>query len=132
MAVMTKYLLDKLMDHVLRGIAYVPPKNVYLAMFTTKISTDGKGQEVNTVGYERQPVVFGNKLFQGYLKNSSKIEFSVASDSWGEVQELAIMEERTGDKILFHGPMSMRKKIDKGDRALINIGELVIRVDTAS
>jgi hypothetical protein len=132
MAVMTKYLLDKLMDHVLRGVPYAAPKTVYLALFTSDISPDGKGDEVKSVGYERQPVVFGNKLFQGYLKNSSKIDFNVASDSWGEVHELAVMEDKTGDKMLFHGSMTMRKKIDKGDRALINIGELVIRVDTVS
>lgn len=132
MAVMTKYLLDKMMDHVLRGLPYKPPQQVYLALFSTKIDADGKGSEIQAPGYERQPVVFGNKLFQGYLKNSAEVKFNVATEAWGDIAELALMEEKTGSKILFHGPVSVRKKIEKGDQAKINLGELVVKVDTAA
>lgn len=126
MAVMTKYLLDRLMDHVLRGIPYEPPKQVYLAFFRL---VGDKMEEVTGPGYERQPVTFG-KLFQGYLRNSAKIEFSVAQESWGEIAELGLMEKKGGPEMLFRGSMTLKKRIEKGDRAIINAGELVARVET--
>lgn len=70
------YLANKLLDHAFRNVAYTPPANVYLCLFTTMPGPDGTGGvEVAGGGYTRELLAYAAAV-TGQLVSSGPITFS--------------------------------------------------------
>ena len=54
MSAKSNYLEGKLVEHVLRNVAYTSPSAVYLSLHTANPDEDGSGTEVSGNGYSRQ------------------------------------------------------------------------------
>lgn len=128
MASMTKYLRNRLIDHVLRGLPYKTPEKLYLALYTSPVKDDGTGDEIRGDGYARQMVHFGDKLVEGRYSNSNEVKFSVAKAFWGEVSWIGIVDQPIEGNVLFHGPTKIRKRIEEYDRISFMPGDVVLKI----
>lgn len=121
MAALTDYLETALVNEVLRGLNYVPPASVHVALFTSATSDAGAGTEVTGGGYARQPVTFGAPA-DGVSTNTADISFTNMPAS--TVTHIAIMDAATLGNMLFHGPLAAGKTVNVGDTLTIATGDL--------
>lgn len=121
MAALTDYLENALVNEVLRGIDYVPPTAVHVALFTSATSDAGAGTEVTGGGYARQPITFTAPT-DGVSANSADISFT--NMPAGTVTHIAIMDAATAGNMLFHGPLAAGKTVNTGDTLTIAAGDL--------
>lgn len=126
---MTKYLQERLLDHVLRQVPYRAPSELWLAIYKTPVDDNGKGTEMAGNGYTRQRIDFAGKVQAGFAKNLSEVRFMVAKEDWGDAVELAVMDAETGGNVLFHGVLARRKRIEKGDQIRFAPGDVSMQVE---
>ena len=124
---MCTYLENKLLDHVLRNIPYTPPSTLYVALLTGDPGEDGDiGTEVADPAYSRQILSFGEPE-NGKIKTIYDVEFPQASEDWGEISYVLIMDEENNP--LFYGPLNTPKTITADDIFKIPLGNLTIELD---
>lgn len=109
---MTTYLSDKLLDHVLKNVAYTSPTTVYLALFTTATTDAGGGTEVTGGSYARQPVTFATAAAKD-TKNSVAVIFTNLPTA--VILDGAIMDALAGGNMLTHGPLVATLSPTAGD-----------------
>ncbi len=117
----TTYLSDKLLDHVLRNVAYTSPTTVYLALFTSATTDGGGGTEVTGGSYARQPVTFGVAATK-HTDNTVAVTFTgmpVATITYG-----AIMDNVTGGNMLTHGALTSTIITTAGQSVTFAIGDI--------
>ena len=124
---MCTYLENKLLDHVLRNIPYTPPSTLYVALLTGDPGEAGDTtNEVSDPAYTRQTVIFDEPV-DGVIKNKYDIEFPQASEDWGEITHILILDENNNP--LFYGPLTTPKTITSDDIFKIPLNELIIQFD---
>ena len=116
----TDYLEQKILNHVLRNIAYTPPAAVYLALFSNATTDAGGGTELSGLGYARQQATFGAPS-GNQVQNSSQITFPIATGTWS-VTNGAIFDAPTGGNMLYHGPLTASKVINATEQLIFPIG----------
>lgn len=112
------YLEDKVLKHVFTNTAYTSPTTLYVALFTVAPSDTGGGTEVSTSGtaYARQAMGFtvsGTSPTQA--TNSSTVEWSTATASWGTVVAAAVFDASSGGNMLAWADLTSNKTISAGD-----------------
>lgn len=128
MGALTDFLENKLLDHVLRNVAYTPPSTVYAALFTSAPGEAGGGTEVSGGGYARQPVSFAAAA-NGAASNNADIAFPVATADWGTITHVALFDAATGGNMLLYGALSVAKTIQTGDQLIIKAGDFDVTLD---
>ena len=128
MGALTDYLENKLLDHVLRNVAYTPPATVYVGLFTAAPGETGGGTEVSGGGYARQAVSF-SAAANGQTSNSADITFPVATANWGTITHIALFDAATAGNMLWYGALSASKTIQTGDQFIIKAGNLTCSLD---
>ena len=118
MAALTTYVENKFIDWFLRGQAFTPPTNVYIALFTAAPTAAGGGTEVATVstGYSRATMSAALTTWAGTqgvgtptastgttgtTSNNSTITFGPSTAAWGTVNAVGIYDALTGGNLLF-------------------------------
>lgn len=119
------YLENKLLDHVLRNVAYVAPATVYAALYTVAPTDAGGGTEVSGGAYVRKAVTFGAAA-GGQASNSALVDFGTASANWGNVVAVGILDAAAAGNLLYWGALTAAKTISLGDGATFPIGSLVV------
>lgn len=120
MSAIQPYLANALFNHVLRGIAYTSPSNVYAALFVG-------GIEVSGGGYARQPVhgsTAWSSPINGAGTNSDQLPFGPASSPWGTVDSVGLFDASTGGNLLIYGPLLTTKIVGLNDTFDFAIGAL--------
>lgn len=130
----TKYLEDKILDHVLRNVIFTPPTAVYLALFTADPGEIGSLEnEISDPVYERQLITFGAPMDDTdsgkIIKSINDIEFPQASVDWGIITHVMVMDSKTEGNGLYYGPVSNPKTIAADDYVKVPASELVIKED---
>lgn len=94
---------------------------VYAALFTTAPTTaytsgSPTGVEVSTSGtaYARQSATFGAPA-SGVTSNSTPINYSAATASWGTVVAVGIFDAASGGNLLYFGNLGTPKTVGIGD-----------------
>lgn len=123
------YLEQKVLNLVLRGIAFTPPAGAYLALFSTATTDAGGGTELVGNGYLRQAVTFaapsGNSC-----SNSAQVNFPVATPgAWATVTHAAIFDASSGGNMLYHGPLTSAKSVAAGEQLIFPIGTILASED---
>jgi len=111
----TDYLENELLDHVLNGLAYTPPSDIYVGLFTTMPNDDGTGGvEVSGGSYARELVVF-TVASAGQVANNGAVTFTQATALWGTVLGMGLFDASTSGNLLYYGTLAASKTVDNGD-----------------
>jgi hypothetical protein len=127
MASFTDYTEDLVLNYLFTTNAVTRPTAWYVGLFTGAPSDTGGGTEVSGNGYARK--VTGTITVSGTATtavNSSAIEFSVATGTWGTISHAAIFDAETGGNMLAWAPLTVAKAIDEGDIFRIPASDLTI------
>lgn len=125
----TNYLEDKVLEHVLRNVAYTSPATVYLALFTANPTDAAGGTEVTGGSYARQSIAFAAPSPSGTIKNSALVTFPVASADWGTITGFAIFDASTVGNMLYWGALAASKSILTADQIKFAADSVVITED---
>jgi hypothetical protein len=132
MAAMSDYLENKLVDFLFRGQAFVPPANLYMALFTVAATEAGAATEVVGGNYARVAIASNMNNWSGTqgsastvassgtsgtTSNNGNITFPTPSALWGTVVATGIFDAPTGGNLLFHTTLATNKTINNGDPA---------------
>lgn len=129
MSDMCNYLENKLIDHILRNAPLTSPTTVYVALLTADPGEEGDtSSEVSGGGYARQPAIF-NEPKDGITQNTYDIEFPQATEDWGSITHVLLMDSETGGNPLFHKNLNTVKTITADDIFRIPLGNLTVQLD---
>lgn len=137
MSAFSDFYENKIIDHMLRGVAYTVPTTVYVALFTanTGLEANNPTSEVSTSGtaYARVAVTL-NAASGGATSNSADLTWTTATASWGTVTSAAIVDHLTNTtwgtnvNVLMWADLSASKLVNSGDLFKILAGDLDVTV----
>lgn len=131
MAGKSKYLEQKILNHVLRNTTYTPPAALYMALFTTDPTDAGTGTEVSGGAYARQSIAFNAPSPSGATTcaNTTDVLFPVSTAAWGTVTYFGIYDAVTSGNLLYSGPLTPNKAVAVSDQIKIAAGTLSVTED---
>jgi hypothetical protein len=118
------YLDNNFLNAALRGIPFVPPPAVYVALYTVAPGVDSAGTEVAGGGYFRQLVTFTEPV-NGQVVSAVEVLFPVAQALWGSIVAFAFIDASSGGNILYIGNLSAPKLVDVSDQVRMPAGQLI-------
>jgi hypothetical protein len=138
MANMSNYLETQLIQHIFRSGSYSKPSTLAIALSTAILDDTATGSNMSEIseslGYSRQPIPPSDINWQqteGTVSNNQIIDFGTASESWGSIKSIAIVDDTTygTGNILFWGLLSPARIVNTGSTFAIDIGRLGIEFD---
>ena len=135
MAEFSDFYENKIIDHMLRAVAYTVPSTVYVALFTGSggLEANNPTLEVSGGAYARLACVLATAV-AGTSYNSAELAFATATANWGTLSHVAIVDHLsnvawgTNVNALMWSPMDATKTIEISDQFKINAGDLDISV----
>ena len=127
MAELSDYLENKLLDHVLKGVSYTSPTTVYVGLYTSDPGDDNSGTECTGGAYARQELAV-TTASGGIVTSSADVTFPQATDSWGTISHIGLLDALTSGNLLMHTPLTTSKAIDTGDIFKIASGSLTAQL----
>ena len=128
MAEFSNFFENKIIDHMLRAVAFTPPATIYLALYTVAPTDAGGGTEVSGGAYARQAFTL-TAASAGASSNSADITFPTATADGGTVVACAILDAATAGNFLMWINLDASKAVATGDTFKINAEDLDITVD---
>lgn len=128
MAELSDYLENKLLDHVLRNVSYTSPTTVYVGLYTSDPADDNSGTEVSGGSYARQ-ILSVTTATAGIVTSSADVTFPQATESWGTISHIGLLDAVSSGNLLMHTPLTTSKTIDEGDIFKIPLGSLTASMD---
>jgi len=127
MAGFSDYLEDKVLDHVFGGNAYTAPATLYVALYTVAPTDTGGGTEVTGGSYARQSGTFTvSGTNPTTASNSAAIEYPTATDNYGTVVPVGILDASSGGNLLAYANLDTSKSVTTGDVFRFDTGDLDI------
>lgn len=136
MSAFSDYYENKILDHMIRGVAFTVPTTVYLALFTanTGLEANSPSAEVSGGAYARVAITLGSAASAGQIKNTADINFTTASANWGTVTSVAVVDHLTNTtwgtnvNVLMWADLSASKTVNNGDTFKILTNDLTLTV----
>jgi len=121
MAALSDYYENWVIDHMIRGSAFTPPANVYIALFlsaSTGLEANNPTSEVSTSGtaYARKVILF-DAAVSGVTQNADALVWDISTSSWGTVQFFGIVDHPTNTNwgvdvnVLVHGEFTIPQAV---------------------
>lgn len=134
MSAATNYLELKILDDLVGNAAYSPPATLYLALATNATTPDveaGTFTECTGGAYARQPVTSSEwaTAASGAVSTSANVEWTTATNDWGTITHVALMEQSSGGDALIIQQLASPKTVETGDTFVINSGNFTINLD---
>lgn len=141
MAALSDYLENKLIDHIFRGMAYTPPTELHVALYTGAPSDAGGGTEITGGSYARAQLdpsgthwrntqnsgTGASSGTSGQTANAAVITFPAPTANWGTATHVGVFDSSSGGNLIAQGTLSAPKTINNGDPApTFPIGALVV------
>lgn len=141
MAALSDFLENKIIDHVLRGTAYVAPVTVFVALLTAAPADAGGGTEVTGGAYARVAVTTALTTFAGtqgaastvassgsggVTSNNAVVTFPTPTAGWLTATHWAVYDAATGGNLLIHAALTVAKTINTGDAVSFAAGALTV------
>lgn len=121
----TYYLDNNFLNLALRGIPFVPPTSVNVALYTVAPGVSGGGgTEVVGGGYGRQLATFSAPA-SGLVSSTSDVLFPVALAPWGTIVAFAFLDASSGGNMLYFGNLSTPRLVLASDQLRFPSGSLV-------
>jgi len=122
---------NKIIDHMLRGVAYTVPTTIYLALFTavTGLEANSPTAEVSGGAYARKACAL-DAASGGATANTSQITFATATADWGTVTHVALVDHLsnstwgTNVNVLVWGALTTSRVVEDDDVVVLDAGEL--------
>jgi hypothetical protein len=131
-AVLSDYLENKIINHVLRNTAFTTPGTlVYVALHTADPTDAGTGTEVTGTGYTRVQVTAWDAAASRATQNTNAIAWSSAGSNWGTVSHIGIWDASSTGNLLFYGSLTTNKWVDSGVTFSIAAGDLDVSLGGA-
>lgn len=142
---MSNYLENKLIDFLFRGVSFVPPSTLYIALCTstpTDLSTGSNITEVSGGNYSRVAVTSNTTNWSdtsgtnnatssgtgGTTNSSSSISWN--SVTWtATVNSVAICDSASGGNVLFYAALASSQSVVSGDSISFAVSSLSIQLD---
>lgn len=127
----SNYLENKLIDLVLRGVAWTPPNPVYLALFGTaatlaQLEAGTLTGEVAVGSYARQPTTFGAPAARA-ITNSGAVSYpTLTADYPNPVRFYAFCDALTAGNILSYGQLDSDLTYVTGNVPTFDVGQLTV------
>lgn len=128
MAELSNYLENKLLDHVLRSTSYTSPTTVYVGLYTSDPGDDNSGTECTGGAYARQ-ILSVTTATDGIVTSSADVTFPQATNSWGTISHIGLLDAVTSGNLLMHTPLTTSRTIEAGDVIKIATGSLTASLD---
>lgn len=128
MAELSNYLENKLLDHVLRSTNFTSPTTVYVGLYTSDPGDDNSGTECTGGAYARQ-VLSVTTATDGIVTSSADVTFPQATDAWGTISHIGLLDAVTSGNLLMHTPLTTSRTIEAGDVIKIATGSLTASLD---
>lgn len=119
MPALTTAIANSVLDRMLRNVAWTPPANLYVALFTTPVTATALGTEVTGGSYARKQVTF-NAAANGVSVNAADV--AILGMPAVSVVSMAVMDALTAGNALWYG--SVAKTTNAGDTFTIRAGDL--------
>jgi len=124
MAAMSDYLEQGIANLIFRAVAFTPPAQLFIALYTSDPQDDNSGTEVSGNGYARMLVAFDVPV-GGATQNSATITHPTATgDDWGPITHAALFDALSGGNMLLHGALTTPRTILVGDSFRWTAGEI--------
>jgi hypothetical protein len=132
------YLGNKLLDHVLRGVAYAAPTNIYVSLHTASPGLNGANEA--TLGawpaYVRRHTANGGAIGTGFVVADAKVTANAVQLLWPAMDGAApitlthfgVWDAPTGGNFLFGDPLSASKTLGPTDEMVENVGACAVTV----
>lgn len=125
---LTDYSEALLLNALLRNTSFTPPATVYVALYTTAPAEDGTGGvEVTGTPYARQAISFTAPAADAPSSNTADITFPRATNSWGTITTVGLLDAATSGNILMLGPLDVSRSISSGERIIFLAGGLTVQ-----
>jgi len=137
MSEFSTYYENKIINHMLRGIAFTPPATIYVALFTavTGLENNNPTGEVSGNAYVRQVCALIDATGDGVSENSVEITFPVATPgAWGLITHVALVDHQTNVtwgtnvNVLMWSLLDLEKQIDANDQFKFAAGAVDVTV----
>lgn len=143
MAQMSKYLRNKLIDHIVRSAAFGKPATLAVALFTADPTDEGTGPEVSGNNYARAVLAPSDTNYfatqggttgpssgaSGVSANAEPVVFPIPSGTgWGLVTHVGIFDATNGGNLLMFAPLATPKTINNADLVTFQPGQVQITV----
>ena len=129
MSAASDYLENEVLDHVLGQGArdFTSPANLYVGLFSaaTGLEENTPSAEIAGGAYARKTVAF-SVASAGSSASSATVTFDTATQNWGTVTHLAVMDASSGGNVLFWGALTASKTVSTGDTFQISAGNLTV------
>lgn len=123
--IMSNYIEDALLNHLLRNTAHTPTGNVYLALYSVEPGESGGGTELSGGGYTRMQCP-SFTIEGSSATNSAEIQFPIATSNWSAPMYMGIIDASSGGNLLFYGELTNPVTVNANDTFKISTGSLVI------
>jgi len=132
MSSFTDYLEKGLLDHVSETASFSSP-SVYLGLFTADPTESGdQTNEVGAADYAREGALAfdaASGTSPATIQNTNKIDFGQATNNWGTISHVGLMDAATGGNMLVHIELQNPQTINSGDTFQIAAGSLEVTLD---
>jgi hypothetical protein len=120
----TYFLSNRMLNATLLNIAFVPPTQTYVALFTVAPTLVTPGTEVSGGSYTRQPVVFSSPAL-GQTSNNADVNFPIATVAWGTVVAFGLFDQASGGNLLYFANLSTSRVVSQNDQVRYPVGQLI-------
>lgn len=126
MGVLSTYIVNKMLDHILKVGSFLQPANLYVALYNGDPS--GAGTECPGTEYARQTVNAWNAAANRANANTSQIDFpEIETNDWGTIDYIAIFDANTGGNLIAYDAIDSYVT-QLGDNLYIGAGDLDISI----
>jgi hypothetical protein len=112
----------------LRGTSYTSPTTVFVGLYTSNPGDDNSGTECTGGAYARQ-ILSVTTASAGIVTSSADVTFPQATDNWGTISHLGLLDAVTAGNLLMHTELTTSKTITAGDVLKISSGSLTASLD---
>lgn len=140
MSAISNYLESKIVNHVLRNIAYTSPATVYVALYETNPTDADTGKELSGGSYARILCTgftvgqYGtaNPSYTNAFNTNNMMSPTVTGSGWQTVSYIGIRDSLTTGNLLFYGALTTPIQPLTGQNFYIPAGQLKIELRTAN
>ena len=119
------YLKNNILDHVLKVTNYTPPTHIYIALSTADPLADASGlAEPSGGSYAR--IICDDWVLATLrrTRNADELNFVKSTGAWGLLTHYAVMDDLTDGNMLAYGALADSKSCVTGDDFSIKAGDI--------
>lgn len=124
---LTNFAETTLVNAMLRGGAFTPPTQLFVALHKSDPTETGAVGEASGGGYARQLVTFAAPS-DGQSANSVVINFTITGLNLGSITHVSVWDALSGGNAWVYDPLDVSTLFQDGDVLQFVVGALVVTI----